>query len=80
MINNRNGFTSAAFVTVLVSAFIIFSAVDDSIQQFRYMVIILASVGCFGTVFYLVVIQEKKLTNECIELEEAYQEQAHKDL
>ena len=31
LISNRNGFTSAAFVTVLVSAIIIFNVVDDDL-------------------------------------------------
>jgi Na+/melibiose symporter-like transporter len=62
LVNNRNGFTYAANITILSFALVLFSVIDDKINQFRYLCLIALFIGSFSSVFYIVNINEVRLT------------------
>lgn len=59
--NNRNAFTSTANITVLLSALILFIAVENQIDQFRILCSICIVLGCCASAFYLQQVREKPL-------------------
>jgi len=61
MINNRNGFTYAANITILTSALTIFAVMREPIWEFRIMTFIALGLGTCSSVFYMSVIREVKL-------------------
>ena len=62
--NNRNGFTYAANITVLSFALLLFNVVSDPKKQFRYLCLIAMSIGAFSSIFYVLNINEVRLTKE----------------
>lgn len=72
LVNNRNGFTYAANITILSFALILFNVLDDNILQFRYLCLIALSIGSFSSVFYMLNINEPRLTREAKEYDEIY--------
>ena len=65
--NNRNGFTYAANITVLSFALLLFNVVSDPKKQFRYLCLIAMSIGAFSSIFYVLNINEVRLTKEAKE-------------
>lgn len=54
LVNNRNGFTYAANITVLALALIFFTTLSDSKLQFRYLSFISLGLGFFSSAFYII--------------------------
>ena len=61
MVNNRNGFTYAANITILTIALILFTCMHDSIDKFRIMTYIGLGLGLCTSTFYMCTIREVKL-------------------
>ena len=72
LVNNRNGFTFAANITILSFALILFNTVDDKILQFRYLCLIAMSIGAFSSIFFMLTINEPRLTKEAKEYDAIY--------
>ncbi len=72
LINNRNGFTYAANITILGFALILFNVVDDKTNQFRYLCFIALFIGSFSSIFYILNINEVRLTREAKEYNAIY--------
>jgi len=70
--NNRNGFTFAANIVILVFALIFFHFEKDSIKQFRYLCFIALGLGSFTSLFYMFTINEPRLSKKALELDAAY--------
>ena len=67
LISYRNGFTSVANFTMLLSALYLFSKYpSDRILQFRALSIIMIALGSITTLFYLLYIRETKLERDAI--------------
>ena len=82
MVNNRNGFTYACNITILLAALLAFAYVDDRHAQFRYMCYLCLTVGTLATLFFITTIDEVGLTATAVKLEKQYQEQiagSHQD-
>jgi len=60
--NNRNGFTFAANIVILVFALIFFQVVSNSIKQFRYLCFIALGLGSLTSLFYMFSINEPRLS------------------
>lgn len=58
LINNRNGFTSAANFVILGGALYMFSMISDQIQQFRILCFICLLVGTITSIIYIFFIRE----------------------
>ncbi|EAR84718.2 MFS transporter (macronuclear) [Tetrahymena thermophila SB210] len=63
--NKRNTFTFIANLIVLISALILFQTVPDSLIDFELLGCIVIAIGCLTQLFFIVCINEKKLTQEC---------------
>ncbi|KAL4509928.1 hypothetical protein ABPG72_010121 [Tetrahymena utriculariae] len=63
--NKRNTFTFMANLIVLISALILFQTVPDSLIDFELLGCIVIAIGCVTQFFFLLCINEKKLTSEC---------------
>jgi len=74
MVNNRNGFTFAANITILAIALIVFSALDDPILEFRIMTFLGLALGLGTSTFYMVTIREVKLQQLAEEYDAKYKE------
>jgi len=59
LVNNRNGFTYAANILILVSALILFELLDNPVVQFRILCLITVGVGTCTSLFYIFVTKEK---------------------
>ena len=70
--NNRNGFTYAANITVLVCALIFFLTVNDKINQFRYLCFLCLAIGTFTSLFYMININEVKLSADAQHFDREY--------
>lgn len=65
LINNRNGFTYAANITILVMAYIYFTYVTSTAhEKFRDFSIIAMIMGAITSIFYIQQIDEVKLTKD----------------
>ena len=73
--NNRNGFTSAANISVLTFALILFLTVDDKVNQFRYLCWICLACGSCTSMFYMCTIREVPLEKAAIEKDREYKKQ-----
>jgi hypothetical protein len=62
MVNNRNGFTYVANVVVLAFALLMFVAVGNKIDQFRFLCFICIGLGFGTSVFYMCMIWEVPLS------------------
>ena len=69
MVVNRNGFTYAANIFILSMALILFFVVDSQVTQFRVLGLLAVGVGSTTTIFYVMVVPEKKLEKIAIERE-----------
>lgn len=72
MSNNRNGFTSLAYITVLGLALAMFLFVEDGILQFRIICVTCLSLGTFTSIFYLININELHLEKVAKEKDKEY--------
>ena len=72
LVNNRNGFTFAANITILSFALLLFNTVDDKILQFRFLCLIAMSIGAFSSIFFMLTINEPRLTKEAKEYDAIY--------
>ena len=72
MVNQRNGFTFVANVTVLSAALIIFSVVDNGVDQFRYLMGMVLCLGSCTSLFFMLTIKEPSLTLKANKLEREY--------
>jgi len=70
--NNRNGFTYGSYIYCLAFSMIFFSVVDNEVDQFRYLCLVITVLGICSTIFYIVKIQEPFLSSEAKRLEAAY--------
>lgn len=64
LISLRNGFTYVANLTVLTIALALFALLKDQIWQFRILGIIIVIIGSISSVFYILTLNEPKLTRE----------------
>jgi len=74
MVNNRNGFTFAANITILTIALIVFSTMSDPINEFRVMTFGGLALGIGTSTFYMCSISEVKLQKLAEEYDEKYKE------
>jgi len=74
LVNNRNGFTYIANITVLSFALLMFLAVDDPIHQFRYLCFMCLGLGFFASSFYMYWIREVPLSESAVKYDKAYKE------
>ena len=72
LVNYRNGFSYAANITILSFALILFSVLDDNINQFRYLCFIALFIGSFSSIFYILTIKEVRLTQEAKDYDAIY--------
>jgi len=72
MANYRIGFTYVSFIFTLSFALLIFAIVPNPIHQFRYLLFICLLIGVFTCVYYIVKINEPKLSLEAKQLEAEY--------
>lgn len=72
LVNNRNGFTAAANITVLGFALILFISVKNDVDQYRYLCYILIVIGLATSAFYLYTIKEVHMEREALILEHLY--------
>jgi len=77
MVNQRNGFTYAANITVLSAALVIFTDVSDQKLQFRYLAILVLICGSCTSLFFILNINEPKLSEQAVTLEREYNVQIH---
>lgn len=75
LVNNRNGFTYGANITVLTLALIFFNVVHSSVKQFRLLSIITLIFGFASSIFYIVQIKEVSLSQEAKSLDKEYKKQ-----
>lgn len=75
MVNNRNGFTYIANITVLVVALILFLVISNGTLCFSILTIFCLSIGTITTGFYICRITEKSLSSEATRLEAKYREE-----
>lgn len=68
----RNGFTYIANIFVLSLALMLFLVVSDKVEQFRIMGCVSVALGLFSTLWYIVQIREKPLSELAIEREANY--------
>ena len=67
LVNNRNGFTYAANILILVSALGLFEVMDNPVTQFRILCLITVGVGSCTSLFYIVTLKEKRLVQESLD-------------
>jgi len=72
LVNNRNGFTYAANILILVSALILFEVIESPVTQFRILCLITVGVGSCTSLFYFFQTKEKKLVQEAKDYDKAY--------
>ena len=72
MVNNRNGFTYGANITILTIALILFSVMTDAVDQFRILCFCALGLGLSTTTFYLFTIREVKLETLANEYDALY--------
>ena len=72
MVNNRNGFTYGANITILTIALVLFSVMTDAINEFRILCFCALGLGLSTSTFYLCTIKEVKLEKEAKEYDEKY--------
>jgi Na+/melibiose symporter-like transporter len=72
MVNQRNGFTYAANITVLLAALIVFLIVDNGITQFRILLALVLLLGTCTSSFFIFTIREPKLSAMATKLEREY--------
>jgi len=75
MVNNRNGFTYAANITVLSMALILFLTITNGTLCFSILTVFCLSLGSITTLFYVCTIKEKNLSSEAFKFEAAYREE-----
>ena len=74
LVNNRNGFTYAANITVLAFAVLMFKTVDEKTDQFRYMSFLCVGLGFMASSFFMLTINEVQLSAEAKRLDTVYQQ------
>lgn len=74
MVNNRNGFTYAANITVLCTALILFVVVSNPTTVFSTLTCICLGIGLCTTSFYVIRIKEHILSDKAKKYEEEYRE------
>ena len=72
LVTSRNTFTYVANIFVLLTALLLFIVLDDSIQQFRILAIIIVVIGSAASVFYMVTIREPYLAKEAKKLQKEF--------
>ena len=72
MVNQRNGFTYMANITVLSAALVVFSFVNNGKDQFRILLAMVLIFGFCTSSFFMCTIREPKLTKMALELERDY--------
>lgn len=70
--NNRNGFTAAANITVLTFALILFIAIDNNVNQYRVLALIVLVIGICTSLFFLCTVKEVSMEKAAIVLEAKY--------
>lgn len=80
MVNNRNGFTYAANITVLVLALILFVSVPNPVTVFSILTCIALGIGFCTTMFYVMTIKELPLSKKASEMEEQRREKIANEL
>ena len=63
--NRRNTFTFFANLSILVIAMILFLTIEDPIKDFMILSFIIVSIGFFTSMFFIITIDEVKLTASC---------------
>lgn len=72
MVNNRNGFTYAANITVLSMALVLTFTLNSNTEVFTILCIAVLCIGSVTTTFYVCKIWEIPLSAKALECEEAY--------
>jgi Na+/melibiose symporter-like transporter len=75
MVNNRNGFTYIANITVLVVALVCFLFISNGTLCFSILTCIVLSLGVLTTGFYICLIKENTLASKATEMEAAYRKE-----
>lgn len=72
MVNNRNGFTYVANITVLSYSLLLFLLISNPVTDFTILCLTCICLGGCTTLFYSFTIKEKLLTSEAKNLEDLY--------
>lgn len=72
MVNGRNIFTYLANILMLLISLVLFIFITNGALCFRILTIICLGIGGCTSVFYYVVIKEKTLSEQALELDKAY--------
>lgn len=72
MVNQRNGFTYGANITVLSAALVVFYFVEDNKMQFRYLCIMVLTLGSCTSLYFMFNINEPKLSEEAIQKDKEF--------
>jgi len=72
MVNNRNGFTYVANITVLSYSLVLFLVIANPVTDFTILCLTCVCLGGCTTLFYSFTIKEKLLTKEALNLEDIY--------
>lgn len=80
MVNNRNGFTYMANITVLVLALIFFVTIPNPVLVFSVLTSICLGIGLCATMFYVINIKELPLSKIASEMEDQRREKINEEL
>ena len=72
LVASRNTFTFFANIFVLLTALILFSTINDNIDQFRVLGSIIVAMGLMSSLFYIFVIREPHLVKEAKRLQKEF--------
>jgi len=75
----RNTFTYLANLYVLTAAFIIFLSIDHGFTQFRILSFASIGLGFFTSIIFLVSVNEKRLTNDCLKVKKMMKDLAKEE-
>ena len=79
MVNNRNGFTYMANITVLVAALILFVSIPKPTVVFSVLTCTCLGIGFCTTMFYVMTIKELPLSKIASEMEEQRREKINNE-
>lgn len=74
MVNGRNIFTYLANIFMLTLSLILFMTIPSASFTFTLLTIICLVIGGMTTIFFIVLIRERKLSEEALELDKRYKE------
>ena len=72
LVNSKNGFTYAAYITVLVIFAILIIIFEDDLWLYRTLCFIVIGLGVLTSIFYTYYIDEIRLTKEALECDRIY--------